>query len=372
MNFTGLAFRNLRRRPLRTALTIVGIALAVGSALALVALSRSIEDSTREGVDEHGADLTVNQKDAPDLFGGFLSEDLAPRLAEIKGIARVAGELFLFAPSEQGRQVLVSGWTANSYFWSGVPLRAGRLPSPGEQHVALVGDLTADAMGKHVDDQIELLGETFRVVGITQYTAIVNRGTVIVPLPDLQAATLRRGQVSMFYINVQRGLASAEVDRVKRDIGALGRVSVSVASEMLQHDRNFAVLKAISLSVSLIALTMGILNVLNTLLMTVQERTREIGIVSAIGWSDVRIMASIVLEGLMMCVLGSALGVGLGYSAALLFPLIPTIGDYINFKPTLGLIVPVLLATLALCTLGSLYPAWRATRMTPAQALQRA
>jgi putative ABC transport system permease protein len=117
---------------------------------------------------------------------------------------------------------------------------------------------------------------------------------------------------------------------------------------------------------------MGILNVLNTLLMTVQERTREIGIVSAIGWSNLRIMGSIVLEGLMMCALGSVLGVAMGYSAAFLFPLIPTIGDYISFKPTLVLIVPVLLATLVLCTLGSLYPAWRATRMTPAQALQRA
>jgi putative ABC transport system permease protein len=372
VNLTGLAFRNLRRRPLRTALTVVGIALAVGSALALVALSRSIEDSTREGVDEHGADLTVNQKGAPDLFGGFLSEDLAPQLAAINGIARVAGELFLFAPSEEGRQVLVSGWTANSYFWNSVPLRAGRLPSQGEHHVALVGDFTADAMGKKVDDEIELLGEKFRVIGVTQYTAIVNRGTVIVPLPDLQDATLRHGQVSMFYVNLQRGLPPEEVARVKRDIDALGRVSVSVASEMLQHDRNFAVLKAISLSISIIALTMGILNVLNTLLMTVQERTREIGIVSAIGWSNLRIMGSIVLEGLMMCALGSVLGVAMGYSAAFLFPLIPTIGDYISFKPTLVLIVPVLLATLVLCTLGSLYPAWRATRMTPAQALQRA
>src|SRR3954451_6876503 len=80
MNLVGLATRNLRRRPMRTALTIVGIALAVGSALALVALSRSIENSTREGIDELGTDLTVTQKGAPDLFGGFLSQQLAPKL----------------------------------------------------------------------------------------------------------------------------------------------------------------------------------------------------------------------------------------------------------------------------------------------------
>jgi putative ABC transport system permease protein len=372
MNLIGLAVRNLRRRPMRTLLTIMGIGLAVGSALALVALSRSIEDSTRDGVNEHGADLTVTQKGAPDLFGGFLSEDLSDKLAAVPGVARVAGELFLFAPTERDRQVLVSGWTQNSYFWKSVPLREGRLPEPGERHIALVGDLTAEALAKAVGSEIELLGEKFRVIGITKYDAMVNRGTVIVPLPDLQDATFRRSQVSMFYLGLQRGLKPAELERIKQDIAGLGRVSVSVASELLQNDRNFKVLKAVSLSVSIIALSMGVLNVLNTLLMTIQERTREIGIISAIGWSDRRIMTSIVLEGVMMSMLGCVVGIGVGYLAGMLFPLVPTVGDYIDFKPTLALVVPTLLAALVLCALGSLYPAWRATRMTPAEALQRA
>jgi putative ABC transport system permease protein len=114
------------------------------------------------------------------------------------------------------------------------------------------------------------------------------------------------------------------------------------------------------------------MNVLNTMLMTIQERTREIGIVAALGWSDRRIMASIVLEGLMMGAVGGALGIGLGFFASLLFAAIPTIGRYLSFTPTLALIVPTALAAVLLCAVGSLYPAWRATRLTPAQALQRA
>ena len=105
---------------------------------------------------------------------------------------------------------------------------------------------------------------------------------------------------------------------------------------------------------------------------TSQERTHEIGIVAAISWSNRRIMASIVTEGMMMCILGCVLGVALGFLIAMLFPLIPRIGDYIEFKPTLALIIPVVGAAFALCAAGSLYPAWRATRMTPAEALQRA
>src|SRR6202023_2112599 len=115
MNLVGLALRNLRRRPMRTSLSIVGIALAVGSALALIALSRSIEDSTRKGLDEQGAALLVTQRNASDLFGGFLPQNLEARIAEISGVAHVGGELLMFAPSDGDHQVLTAGWANSGY-----------------------------------------------------------------------------------------------------------------------------------------------------------------------------------------------------------------------------------------------------------------
>src|SRR5947209_18001578 len=99
MNLTGLAMRNLRRRPVRTSLSIFGIALAVGSALALMSLSHSIQDSTRAGLDEMGDDLVVMLKGASDIFGGFIAEDMVARVADVPGVARAAGELFMFGSS---------------------------------------------------------------------------------------------------------------------------------------------------------------------------------------------------------------------------------------------------------------------------------
>jgi putative ABC transport system permease protein len=162
------------------------------------------------------------------------------------------------------------------------------------------------------------------------------------------------------------------IARIKNDIEALGRVSVSMTSEVLAKDRNFQTMNAVSHAISIIALAMAVMNVLNTLLMTIQERTREIGIVTAIGWSDRLIMGSIVMEGLVMCAAGCAAGVVLGFLASFLFQAMPTIGEYIQFKPTLGLIVPTVAAAFVLCAIGSLYPAWRAIRMNPAEALGRA
>jgi putative ABC transport system permease protein len=91
-------------------------------------------------------------------------------------------------------------------------------------------------------------------------------------------------------------------------------VTVSTANEVLDNDRNFEILEAISLAVAIIAVAMSALNVLNALVMATQERTREIGILAAIGWSNGQIMMSIVVEGIVMCVIGCVLGVLLSFS----------------------------------------------------------
>jgi putative ABC transport system permease protein len=370
MNLMGLALRNLKRRPIRTGLSILGVGLAVGSALALIALSRSIKDSTREGMDEIGDDLVVMQKGASDIFGGFIPEQTVERVAAIPGIVRVSGELVMFAPSGE-KNVLTLGWPDTSYLWKKVPLRAGRVPEIGEHHVAVLGDTAAASLGKKLGDELELLGANFRVIGIANYTTIVNRGMVFVPLVDLQEISYRPRQITNIHVNVEHASGRLELGPTRAAIEALGNVTASTANEVLNNDRNFATLEAVSLAVSIIAVAIGALNVLNALVMATQERTREIGIFAAIGWSRARIMMSIVIEGILMCVFGCILGVLLSFLAALAFPHIPAIGNLISFKPSAGLIMPVLGAAFTLCVIGSLFPAWRAVRMIPAEALRR-
>jgi putative ABC transport system permease protein len=371
MNLVSLAFRNLKRRPIRTFLSVIGIAIAVGSALALTAVSRGVEDGAREGMDEIGGDLIVMQKGASDIFGGFIPEPAIERIAAISGVARLSGELVAFAPIGAAGRILTFGWPDGSYFWKKVPLREGRVPAAGERRVAVLGDAAAVSLGKMLNDELDLFGETFRVVGIAGYAAMVNRGLVLVPLADLQEATYRPRQVTIAHVNVANAGDRNELARIREEIEALGNVVAATAHEVLDHDRNFAILKLVSLAVAIIALAMSALNVLTALAMATQERTREIGILAAVGWSNGRIMKSIVIEGMVLCVLGCGLGVILSFVAANAFPHIPTIGNLISFKPSVGLIVPVICAALAFCVLGGLLPAWRAVRMIPAEALRR-
>src|SRR5258708_27010086 len=153
MTLVSLAPRNRKGGPVRPCLSVLGIAVAVGSALALTALSRSIQDSTREGMDEIGGDLVVMQKGASDILGGFIPEATVERIAAIPGVTRVSGALVAFAPSRIGNNVLTFGWPDKSDLWKKIPLREGRVPAPRERHVAVLGDTVAASLGKKLNDE---------------------------------------------------------------------------------------------------------------------------------------------------------------------------------------------------------------------------
>ena len=372
MNHLQLAFRNLRRRPTRSILTVLGVAVAVGSFSTLYGLSRSVNENVQQAFEERGTDLTVRRRGIAEPFGGTVPESIIPDIAKIPGVAGVTDQLLTFAATDNDDHVIAFGWPEGSFFWSSVPLAEGRLPNPGERKFALVGKDIAHTLGKHIGDDLTLLGDKFHLIGITNYSSVINRNAVIAGLPDLQQATFRTGSVTFIAVRLANPADQAASDRIAKAIEGLGEFSVTRSESMLKNDSLVGLLDAVSSSMAWVALLMGVLMVLNTLLMAVLERTREIGILSAIGWSKERIMGALVIEGFLLSALGSTLGIVLGIGGSRLLSAIPAIGRYIAVRPTLGLIVITALAAIILGILGSFYPAWVATRASPADALERA
>lgn len=371
MNLMSFAFRNLGRRPARSFVVSVSVGLAVASALSLVALARSIERGVGEGADERGADLTILSRNASDLFSGFIPEDTKDKIAAIRGVLAVTGELVTYAPVDHDQQKIVTGWAADSFFWRRMPVSSGRIPRSSERRVVVLGAGCAEALHKAVGDDLDILDASFRVVGIATYQSALNRSMIYMPLPDLQDIAFRQRQVTMFQVKVAPMLKEEVVEAIKREIAHMGPLVATPTDQMLQRDRNLLVMKAVSRSVSSIAIVMGALSVLNALLMAVQERTREIGVLLAIGWSRTRTMASIMFEGGVIGVAGCSIGIPLSYGISLLFGYLPTIGDVLSFRPDPSMALLAIPASMALCVVGSLYPAWRAASMRPADALRR-
>ncbi|MGP0082403.1 MAG: ABC transporter permease [Steroidobacteraceae bacterium] len=372
MNHFDFASRNLTRRPVRSILTALAVGVAVGSFIVLYGLSYSVEENMQQSVDERGSHLTIGRRGSAELFGSTIPQKIGPRLAEIPGVQAITGELISLAATDADNHVIAVGWPDNSFFWQNVPLQAGRLPNLGESKVVLIGNDIADALHKRLGDTIALIGEKFRIIGITRFSSLINRNAVIVPLADLQDITFRSGVVTFLYAKLADPNDPAEVKRIREIMERSGDVVVSTSETMLHNNRMLGLLRAVSSSMGWVALFMGILMVLNTLLMAVIERTREIGILSAIGWSSPRIMGAFVLEGLILTIIGSMAGAAIGVAGSHLLSAIPAIGRYVAVRPTPGLIAATALAAIALGTLGSLYPAWLATRQSPAVALDRA
>jgi len=372
VNHFGLAIRNLQRRPTRSILTILGVAFAVGSFITLYGLSRSVHENVERSFDEHGTDLTVKRRGIAEPFGGTVPEELIPKIKEIPGVVDVAGQLITFAATDKDDSVLAAGWSPKSFYWDSVPLKDGRMPKPDEDKPALVGSDIARTLGKKVGDDISLLGETFHVVGLTDYHSIINRNQVVVKLADLQDLTFRPGAVTFLSIKLEDPADQEAADRIAQQIESMDKVTVSQSEGMLRNDSLFGLLTAVSTSMAWVALFMGVLMVLNTLLMAVLERTREIGILSALGWSTRRIMGALVIEGFILSAFGSLAGIVLGIAGSKFLSAIPAVGRYVAVEPTAPLIAVTALAAVLLGIVGSFYPAWVATRQSPANALERA
>jgi putative ABC transport system permease protein len=370
MTLTGFALNNMARRPARTFLTILGIALAIGTAVALLALGRGINESISRGFDEHGAELIVTPRRSTDLLNSRLAEGIAAEIGTVEGVADADGRLFAFAVVDDDKQILLAGWPDASSAWERIPLKEGRLPAQGERAL-LIGDVLAESIGLGAGATLDLYDGTYTISGISEYRTAMNRGMAIMPLSLLQEAALRQGQISIVSVRLDPSLDQAASEAVSKAITDRFPVTISATQEVADTNYNIKVLRAISGAVSAVALVMGALNLLGTLLMSVQERTREIGMLTAMGWSGRRVVSLIMMEGIIIGVAGCAGGVAVGIAASSLFGSIPTIGNFISFTPDTGDLALPLVLSLPLCAVGAAYPAWRATRLLPAEALRR-
>ncbi|MEP6976409.1 MAG: ABC transporter permease, partial [Spartobacteria bacterium] len=141
-------------------------------------------------------------------------------------------------------------------------------------------------------------------------------------------------------------------------------------ADHLSNSEGFRMVRAMSWGTSLLAVLVGVLGVMNTMLMTVFERTHEICVLLAVGWTRGRIIRMVLYESALLGFFGGIIGVTLGAVGVRLLGETPALRGLL--QPDLGL--PLLglsvLIAVAVGVLSGLYPAWRSSRLAPSQALQ--
>lgn len=371
MSSIGLAWHNLSRRRARSLLAVTGIAVAVGSFVALVGLSRGMERAfveTYVGRDTH---VVAVRKGAVEILTATLDETLADGLRRIDGVSSVAGELYDLVETADGESVMVTGWPESSYLWRAARLREGRLPLAGEPDAALVGDLVAAALGARSGARVTLGNHDFTVTGVFVGSGAVASKMVVVPLKTLQRLLGRDGKVTVFNLRVARPEDAAAVAETRaRLTAAFPALRFSLATEIGKDNTPLKLLGSVVWATSTAALLIALFVVANTLLMAVTERRREVGVLSAVGWTRQRIIAMIALEGLVLTAVGGAVGILIGMGALHSLAATPRFHGFLRPAMDATALRDVLAAILALGVLGSAYPAWRAARLNAVDALR--
>jgi putative ABC transport system permease protein len=139
---------------------------------------------------------------------------------------------------------------------------------------------------------------------------------------------------------------------------------------MAEVDQGIEAIDGLNLAISLLAVGIGAIGVMNTMVMSVFERTREIGILRAVGWRGRRVVRMIVGESIAVCLIAFVVGLGLGALATEAVTLVPAIGAVLEPAYTVAVMVRALVVALVVALVGAAYPAIRAARLLPMEALR--
>lgn len=370
LSLTRFVWKNLLRRPLRTLLTLGGIGMAIGAFVGLVGFSNAFENEWLRIYSSNGTDIAVIQQT---FLNTSLDESDGAILESLPLVGKATPVIFNLMDLTTDVNALAYGWKADTYEFGSLQILSGRHFRDGHPEVML-GDLLADVLKKKVGDTLEIQSSPFTVCAIYHGSSGLLADAVIMPLDQLQELSSLQGKASTFDVRLRPAPAGESPEhylkRAQAQIeAALPGLRAVPAVERARNNQFAQLAHASAWGTSSIALLIGILGIANTMAMSVHERTREIGILRALGWNRWQVLILIQLEAAILGLGGGFLGIAFGWCALHLLATLPQTASIVSTSFPLLLLAEALgIAVLAGLIAGAL-PAWRAAQLSPVEAL---
>jgi len=356
--------RNLFHRPMRTLIGVMAVAVEVALVVLIVGLTSGLLQETAKRIEGIGADIVLQSPSAQVLWsfsGSPMPIKIADKLREIKYVHSVTPALLQF--NSVGGIETIWGIDRDTFreVSGGFVFLQGR--DLQGTHDMLIDDWQAKAKHISVGGTYNLLNQDWNVVGIVEHG---KAGRIFVPLTTLQELVGARDKASIFLVKCTRPEHTPDVMETMKGIFPGYPVRPLKDYMSLMTSTNLPGLQTFINAMIALAISIGLLVIFLTMYTTVLERTRDIGVLKAIGASKFLIVKALLSETVALCLLGIAAGVGLSYVVR---------GGFLAIYPTLSILITtewILRAgiiSLAGALVGAVYPAWVATRRDVVESL---
>lgn len=362
-----LAAANVMHRKTRTAVSVLAVAMEVAMVMVLVGMANGTLNDIAERLQNVGADVLFQPPDASLILGAtsaVMPLKFIDLMLEVPGVKAVTPVLNWHVSQIKGESRAVNLWAIDDPSFAKI---SGGLDILQGQPLRELNDLVMDtvlagATGSRVGDVVHMLNRDFRLAGLCRAGA---GGRLYARIQDIQDAIGTPDKASFFLV---KGTSSLEADKLTLALQERfkGYKITPMAQVTKAMQENAVGLRQFKEALTGMAVIISFLVVLLAMYTTIIERTREIGILRAIGASQAKVVQLVISESFLICVAGVVLGmlmaVGGGWYLPRIFPTLSVslTREWAAIAATLGLVGGLL---------GSLYPALKAARMDPVQAL---
>ncbi len=378
-----LILKNVTQRKMRTGLTVFGIALGIFAIMVMGGMSEYFSRHADRGLELMSDKIYVVPESG--FFGGGLEDSMVSKVRHVPGVYDAYGLLYLPYDMESlgmfGAFVVGLAPEKQELTLKNIKLTQGRLLVAGDRYRTVVGSNVARQYGLNVGDELEIKAKrlqrgstitsarNFTVVGVMEFTSSDFDYTIAIPL-DLAKEFYDMG-TSLTYIWAvpEKGVDAEDLSR-RIELGVDHIKTISPQELRKQSEQALVVINLITISAAVLAAIIGGLSVMNTMLMSVSERTKEFGLMKAMGAEVKDILLMTMGESALMGILGGIAGIA-GGSIFIYYMnnYLASMGTVL-FAITFRLVVISLLFATFLGTMSGILPAYRASKMRPMEAMK--
>ena len=393
-----LSLFSIRHRKISSALTILGIVIGISAIIGLVSIGQGLQFSITKQLESFGPDkLIITPRSsgatpvsaAAGAFGGSLSENDVDKIEKISGIKSAAGVLLRTLPMTYRKEIQVTSVIginakeASKIFLdiNAFELDTGRYLKEGERGVVDIGSAVAtDKFEREIGigDTLTIMDKKFKVIGIMKSIGNAQDDSqVYMPLSDLKDLVGGDDTISIIFAKVSD---TTRIEQITDDIQKFldneygEKAYTVVSSEQIAESVSsiFSILSFVLGGIASISLVVAGVGISNTMFTSVIERTKEIGVMKAIGATNYNVMEIFLVESALLGMIGGAVGVVVGF---LLSQAITIFAGQILPVTFEAVVTPEMVAlsmffSMTVGIVSGLWPARRAAKLQPVEALR--